>query len=778
MKKIIITGIICMLTLAACFSPMGAEKDATFSITIGGGGRGVLYWDTLTDTSDLEHTIILTGGPGPDVMRKGVREGRPAQFKVATGHWHITVKAYLGDMQKAEGIGDVYLKPGPNKAVTITMGPLIFDITMQTDGNGTATAEPNPAIAGETVEIHAIPNNGYMFNGWQVISGGAELSSMTTSSASFTMPSAPVTIRAEFKTVPSNTPVLSMTTVEFNNVIYGYSQPPAQTVTVRNTGSAPTTEVRITVGGTGADSFTLGDISTQTIAADDSATFTVQPNVGLDVGTHTATITATYSGGVVKNKKETIDVSFTVDAVPINSVNIIITAPVNGFAPGTEAGGTGNFTVGTVSWSPSDNKFLGGVVYTASVTLTANKGHTFAGLGSATVNGAEAVKSGNNGSTVTLSHAFPRTDTRTIKFITIKTQPANMAYTHDDELDLTGLVVTLTYNDGTAEDVAAANFSAKNITADPSHGDNLIHSAHDKQPVKIKYGLECDTGKLTVRKADPTVTDFIISDVKTFTYDGSPKSVTITPKDGKSDGEITVKYNGGTDEPSGSGAYAVTFDVAEGANYNAKSGLSAGTLTINRAVVSLSAIHGVTVPAAGNNPVTAITQTPQYGGTVTWSPADPTFKSTKTYTATIKLTPDNNHTLQGVPENFFTVAGAATVSHHANSDTVTAVFPATHGEVRIDINLWVNEDGQILDLNNNNVTISKNGANSVPRSFTATVDSEYADVQWLMLGVPLGSGASITVNAADYNTGIYRINVIARKNGVSYSTEIRFTVTN
>jgi len=78
----------------------------------------------------------------------------------------------------------------------------------------------------------------------------------------------------------------------------------------------------------------------------------------------------------------------------------------------------------------------------------------------------------------------------------------------------------------------------------------------------------------------PTVTDFIINGTGTFTYDGNPKTVTVTAKEGKTSGTITVKYNGNTAAPSAVGIYAVTFNVTAATGWNAANGLSAGTLTI------------------------------------------------------------------------------------------------------------------------------------------------------------------------------------------------------
>lgn len=95
-------------------------------------------------------------------------------------------------------------------------------------------------------------------------------------------------------------------------------------------------------------------------------------------------------------------------------------------------------------------------------------------------------------------------------------------------------------------------------------------------------------------------------------------------------------------------------------------------------VINLAAISGVTAPAAGATPTTTITETAQYTGTVSWSPAvSDMFVSNTIYTATITLTAKAGFTLTGVTTDFFTVAGTTSDTNPANSGVVTAVFPAT-----------------------------------------------------------------------------------------------------
>jgi pyruvoyl-dependent arginine decarboxylase (PvlArgDC) len=98
--------------------------------------------------------------------------------------------------------------------------------------------------------------------------------------------------------------------------------------------------------------------------------------------------------------------------------------------------------------------------------------------------------------------------------------------------------------------------------------------------------------------------------------------------------------------------------------------------------INIAAISGVTVPETGAIPITTITETAQYTGTVTWAPTDDPFAGKTVYTATITLTAKPGFTLTGVAENFFTVAGA-TATNPINSGVVTAVFPETAAVINI-----------------------------------------------------------------------------------------------
>lgn len=111
------------------------------------------------------------------------------------------------------------------------------------------------------------------------------------------------------------------------------------------------------------------------------------------------------------------------------------------------------------------------------------------------------------------------------------------------------------------------------------------------------------------------------------------------------------------------------------------SGVISTPATINR-----RNIRDIIPPRTGNTPVTSITTSSQYTGTVEWSPNHATFQPDTVYTATVTLTPNPGWTLEGVAANWFSiytrtgtgssVTGSGT-THAANSGVITKTFPAT-----------------------------------------------------------------------------------------------------
>ena len=77
------------------------------------------------------------------------------------------------------------------------------------DGNGTASASPDKAVAGTEITLTATPKDGYRLKEWQVISGG-----VTIVDDKFTMPDSNVEIKAIFE--KDGPPVPTEHTVRFN----------------------------------------------------------------------------------------------------------------------------------------------------------------------------------------------------------------------------------------------------------------------------------------------------------------------------------------------------------------------------------------------------------------------------------------------------------------------------------------------------------------------------------------------------------------------------------
>jgi hypothetical protein len=137
---------------------------------------------------------------------------------------------------------------------------------------------------------------------------------------------------------------LSPSTLSFGSLTSSYSQPDAQTVTITNTGTGT-----ITLSQPSATNYTLGTLSATELAADATATFTVQPNAGLEVGEHNEEITVSGSNGVTA----TVSATFTVTAAPmpptITTESLPDATVAAAYSQALTATGTG-----TITWSIVD----------------------------------------------------------------------------------------------------------------------------------------------------------------------------------------------------------------------------------------------------------------------------------------------------------------------------------------------------------------------------------------------------------------------------------------
>jgi hypothetical protein len=129
---------------------------------------------------------------------------------------------------------------------------------------------------------------------------------------------------------------------------------------------------------------------------------------------------------------------------------------------------------------------------------------------------------------------------------------------------------------------------------------------------------------------------------------------------------------------------------------------------------------------------------------------------------------------------WFNAASGGT-EYSAWDHTLTADI-TMHAQWRPELSIGVtitDHDGKLLDLGKE-ITISKTG-NGHDTGFTAGVNHESYTVQWYLNGDPIdgsrGKALSIRINAQDYPKGNYYLGISVTRDGVYYSTDIYFTVT-
>lgn len=93
-------------------------------------------------------------------------------------------------------------------------------------------------------------------------------------------------------------------------------------------------------------------------------------------------------------------------------------------------------------------------------------------------------------------------DSDHVESIAVTTQPNRLIYTEEDELNLTGLVVTLTDNQGTTKEVAFKDFDTNGLTPTPANGTALAVSDNGKTVTITKDNLSAQTEALTVNSKD------------------------------------------------------------------------------------------------------------------------------------------------------------------------------------------------------------------------------------------------------------------------------------
>ena len=89
-----------------------------------------------------------------------------------------------------------------------------------------------------------------------------------------------------------------------------------------------------------------------------------------------------------------------------------------------------------------------------------------------------------------------------VESVVVKTQPTKLSYTEGEKLNLAGLEVTLTDNQGLTKDIAFADFGKYNITAAPANATEVKLADNEKKVKLIKGNLTAETEALTVKEKE------------------------------------------------------------------------------------------------------------------------------------------------------------------------------------------------------------------------------------------------------------------------------------
>lgn len=113
--------------------------------------------------------------------------------------------------------GDATVADATSATTTVTMGSENATVTANfiaktkisviAGEGGTAYATPNKGLEGETIKLVATANDGYVFSGWEVVSGDITIADVTAAETSFVLGEKAVVINALFKKVVTPAPV-------------------------------------------------------------------------------------------------------------------------------------------------------------------------------------------------------------------------------------------------------------------------------------------------------------------------------------------------------------------------------------------------------------------------------------------------------------------------------------------------------------------------------------------------------------------------------------------
>ena len=291
-------------TFAAQAQGYGDVAPATFTVTNSTGGTITLGAPTLSGANTADFEIDAAGLPQTLAL------GESATFTVRpkTG---LAAGSYTAQVQLVaeDGAGTSQTLAA---AVNFTVTPPVWRVGVAASPAGAGVCLVNGAEVSETsvedgssVTLTAKENAGYRFLRWENEQG----QTLTTDKEYTVSPTADMQLKMVFEKL-----VYAITatpgTLEFEPRVAGYAAAPdAKTVTVENTGNTEVTLALPTAQGYDIQAGSGFANGQATLAAGDTATFTVQPKTGLAAGNYARAINVAGTNGA----SAVVNAAFTVE---------------------------------------------------------------------------------------------------------------------------------------------------------------------------------------------------------------------------------------------------------------------------------------------------------------------------------------------------------------------------------------------------------------------------------------------------------------------------------
>ena len=283
---------------------VGGSGTVTPKITtdsLPNGTVGESYTATLEATGN---NITWSASGLPDGLTLNESTGTISGTPTKEGTFNFTVTATnsAGNASKEYTLN---IKSATVPVTRVTLNP--SSLSLFTGGSETLTATVEPGNAtNKTVTwsssdntVATVDNNGNV----TAVKAGTAAITATAEDDSNISATCMVTVIDKTYTISADP-----TALNFGSAYTGYTQPAAQTVTVKNTGNQPVTLTQPA----STNSFEVGTLSTTNLAVGETATFTVQPKAGLSAGTYSDTITVSGTN----NATLSIIASFAVKSQP------------------------------------------------------------------------------------------------------------------------------------------------------------------------------------------------------------------------------------------------------------------------------------------------------------------------------------------------------------------------------------------------------------------------------------------------------------------------------